>query len=99
MQLGSSFSGDWIAMLYLVAILCPPLALLLNGSFGAMILNLVLALCCVPFMFVGVGFILYLIPIAHACVVISRKEADRRDERLVKAMAAGQAAAAANAKK
>jgi hypothetical protein len=81
------------AMLYLVAILCPPLALLFSGQWGSMIVNLVMAICCVPFMFVGVGFLLYLLPIAHACVCLSRKDADRRDERLMKAMAAGQAAA------
>lgn len=64
-------------MLYLVAILCPPLALLFNGSFGAMILNLVMAVAILivgAFTF-GTGLIGLIIPIAHACVVISRKQA------------------------
>ena len=81
-------------MLYLVAILCPPLALLFNGQFGSMIVNLVMAVAIVllgAFTF-GVGLFGLIIPIAHAWVCISRKEADRRDERLVKAMAAGNAA-------
>jgi len=82
-------------MLYLVAILCPPLALLFSGQWGSMIVNLVM---CVFFAILGAvtfgtGLIGLIIPIAHACICISRKEADRRDERLMKAMAAGQAAA------
>lgn len=87
-------------MLYLVAILCPPLALLFHGQFGGMLVNLVLCIVCACFLwFPPIALAMYILPIAHACVRISSKEADRRDERLVKAMAAGQAAAAANAKK
>jgi type II secretory pathway component PulF len=82
-------------MLYLVAIVLPPVALLFNGQLVSAILNFLL--CCVIGVIAvftwGLGIVGLIFPIAHAWVAIARKEADRRDERLVKAMAAGQAAA------
>jgi hypothetical protein len=88
-------------MLYLLAIFLPPVALLFNGQLGSSILNFVM---CAFFIALaiptgGLGLVGFFLPIAHAWVAMSRKEADRRDERLVKAMAAGQAAGQAVAGK
>jgi uncharacterized membrane protein YqaE (UPF0057 family) len=57
-------------MIYALAILCPPLALLLMGRGLHALVNLPLTL------------LFWLPGVVHACVVISRMERDWRDERL-----------------
>lgn len=88
-------------MLYLVAIPFPPVALLFNGQLGSAFVSVILCsvILLIAFLTGGLGIIGIIFPIAHAWVAMSRKEADRRDERLVKAMAAGQAAGQAVAGK
>ena len=61
-------------MLYLIAILCPPLAVLLCGRPFQAVLNLFLTL----FFWVP-GMI-------HAIAVVADRHADRRNERLIAAM-------------
>ena len=60
-------------MLYLIAILCPPLAVLCCGRFLAALLNLFLSILYVP------GLI-------HALMVVSEYKADRRTDQLVRAV-------------
>ncbi|MGI8687954.1 MAG: YqaE/Pmp3 family membrane protein [Thermomicrobiales bacterium] len=59
---------------YLLAILLPPVAVLLKGKPGQAVLNLVLTLCFwVP------GMI-------HAILVVNNAHADKRNKQLIKAM-------------
>jgi uncharacterized membrane protein YqaE (UPF0057 family) len=61
-------------MLYLLAIVLPPVAVLLAGKPIQALLNLVLTL---------LGWI----PgVVHACFVVSSRNADRRTDRMIKAM-------------
>jgi len=59
-------------MLYIVAILLPPLAVLLTGRPLQALLNLVLTL------------LIYFPGLIHALIVVSNHYADRRAERLVR---------------
>lgn len=59
-------------MLYLLAIICPPLAVLLAGKPGSALLNLVLTIC------------LWIPGVIHAFLVINSAQADKRTERIVK---------------
>jgi len=71
-------------MIYILAILLPPLALLLNGQPFAALLNVLLIAFCVPF-----GLILHvllLIPSAHAVLAISMERKDRRHREIVDAI-------------
>ena len=71
-------------MLYVVAILLPPLAVLLCGKpFQALLVNLPLTL------------LIWLPGIIHAWMVVSNHYADKRQERLIREMARTQAAAQA----
>lgn len=64
-------------MIYVFAILLPPLALLWRGRAGAALVNVLL--CC-----------LLLLPgVVHACVVIGRMDADAREERLLRRLGSG----------
>lgn len=58
-------------MIYVFAVLLPPLALLWRGRVGAAALNLLLC------------FLFFLPGVIHACVVIARMDADRREARLL----------------
>jgi uncharacterized membrane protein YqaE (UPF0057 family) len=62
-------------MMYLIAVLCPPLAVLLCGKPFQAVLNLILCL------------FLYVPGAVHALLVASDHYADRRNERLLQAMA------------
>jgi uncharacterized membrane protein YqaE (UPF0057 family) len=62
-------------MMYLVAVLCPPLAVLLCGKPFQAVLNLILCL------------FLYVPGAVHALMVAADRYADRRNERLLQAMA------------
>lgn len=61
-------------MLYIVAILCPPLAVLLCGKPIQAILNVVLS------------FLLYFPGMLHALVVVADHNADKRTARLERAL-------------
>jgi uncharacterized membrane protein YqaE (UPF0057 family) len=61
-------------MLYLLAVVCPPLAVLLVGKPIQAVLNLFLCL------------LLYVPGLIHALMVVSESKADRRNKELVRAM-------------
>ena len=61
-------------MLYFLALLLPPLAVLATGRLGAFLLNCLLCLC-------------FWVPgIIHAIVVVADYKAEKRNERLIRAM-------------
>ena len=64
-------------MLYLVAILCPPLAVLLCGKPFQALLNIVLSL------------LMYFPGMLHALLVVNNYYADKRTERMVREMQRG----------
>jgi type IV secretory pathway VirB3-like protein len=71
-------------MIYLLAILLPPLGLLLNGQPFAAVFNLILIVPCVVF-----GFFfptLFLVPSLHAVVAVYMKREDRKHRELVSAI-------------
>jgi len=74
------------AMLYVIAIIFPPLALLMANRLGHAILNFVMVCVSIPLMIIGVGFLIHVLPVVHACVVIGGKNADKRTDRIVQAM-------------
>ncbi len=59
-------------MLYLLAILLPPVAVLMCGKPGQAVLNLILT-CC-----------LWIPGAIHACLVVSSYHADKRTDRIVR---------------
>ena len=62
-------------MIYVLAVLLPPLGLLLNGQPFSAIFNLVLIVFCAIF---GLVFhILLLVPSAHAVIAVHMKRAER----------------------
>jgi hypothetical protein len=73
-------------MLYVIAIFLPPLALLLAGKLGHALLSLLLVCISIPLMFVGIGFLIHLAPVIHAFVVIGGRNADKRTDRIVRAV-------------
>jgi hypothetical protein len=63
-------------MIYVLAVLIPPLGLLLNGQPFSAIFNLLLIVVCLVF---GLFFhILLLVPSAHAVVTVHMKREQRR---------------------
>jgi hypothetical protein len=73
-------------MIYILAVLLPPLALLFNGQPFSAIINLVLLVLCVLF---GLLFFfppLFLVPSAHAVIAIYMKRGDRRHREIVDAI-------------
>lgn len=77
-------------MLYVVALIFPPLALLLAGKLGHAILNLIMVCISIPLMLIGIGFLIHLAPLLHAFVVIAGSNADKRTSRIVAAVQQGQ---------
>jgi hypothetical protein len=72
------------AMIYILAIFVPPLALLLNGQLFSAILNLVLIVPCIVF---GLVFpVLFLLPSAHAVLAVYMKREDRKHREIVDAI-------------
>lgn len=59
-------------MLYLVALLCPPLAVLCCGRFLASIGNFVLMVIGASLIPVGVGLVFWVIAMAHAWGVVKQ---------------------------
>lgn len=60
--------------MYLIAVLCPPLAVLLVGKPFQALMNLLLTLC------------LWLPGVIHAIAVVNEKKADKRMKKQVKMM-------------
>ena len=71
-------------MIYILAVLVPPLGLLFNGQPFAAIFNLVLSVFCLVF---GMIFhILLLVPSAHAVIAIHLKREQRMHREVVDAI-------------
>jgi type IV secretory pathway VirB3-like protein len=71
-------------MIYILAVLLPPLGLLLNGQPFSAILNLVLIVPCIIF---GLIFpALFVVPSLHAVLAIAMKRDDRKHRELVNAI-------------
>ncbi len=71
-------------MIYVLAVLLPPIGLLLNGQPFAAIFNVVLIVFCAIF---GLIFhVLLLVPSAHAVIAVHIKREDRRHREVVEAI-------------
>jgi hypothetical protein len=71
-------------MIYIVAVLIPPLGLLLNGQPFAAVLNVALIIPCLLF---GLVFhVLLLVPSLHAVVAVHMKREERRHREIVQAI-------------
>ena len=71
-------------MIYIVAVLIPPLGLLLNGQLFAAVLNIALIIPCLLF---GLVFhVLLLVPSLHAVVAVHMKREERRHREIVQAI-------------
>jgi hypothetical protein len=73
-------------MRYLIALLIPPLALLLCGKIFQFLISLVLCVVVGGLFFVGIGFFLIWIPALHAILVVSSYNADQRNKQLINAV-------------
>lgn len=77
-------------MLYLLAIFCAPLALLLIGKWFQAILNFVLYATALVFavtiVLFELGFIAWLVGVVHAILVINNHRADQRSRAIIDAM-------------
>ncbi len=76
-------------MLYLLAIFCSPLALLLGGKPIQAVFNFVLYVLSLAFwvtiIFHSVGFALWALAFLHAVLAIADSKADRRARRVIAA--------------
>ena len=71
-------------MIYVLAVLVPPLGLLLNGQPFSAVFNLLLIVVCLVF---GLFFhILLLVPSAHAVVAVHMKREQRRHREVLEAI-------------
>ena len=71
-------------MIYIVAVLLPPLGLLLNGQPFAAVLNIALIIPCLLF---GLVFhVLLLVPSLHAVLAVHMKREERRHREIVQAI-------------
>ena len=71
-------------MICIVAVLIPPLGLLLNGQPFAAVLNIALIIPCLLF---GLVFhVLLLVPSLHAVVAVHMKREERRHREIVQAI-------------
>jgi hypothetical protein len=71
-------------MTYVLAVLLPPLGLLLNGQPFSAILNLLLIVPCIIF---GLIFpVLFFVPSAHAVIAVYMKREDRKHREIVDAI-------------
>jgi hypothetical protein len=77
-------------MIYLLAIFCSPLALLLTGKPVSALFNLILYVIAIALwatiIFYHAGFIVWLVAFVHAVMAIDNTRADRRNRRLLAAM-------------
>jgi hypothetical protein len=68
-------------MIYLLAVILPPLGLLLNGQPFAAIFNLILIVPCILLGFIFPGA--FLVPSVHAVIAVYMKREDRKHRELV----------------
>jgi len=77
-------------MIYLVAIFCSPLALLLAGKPIQALFNLVLYILSIVFWITiilhSIGFALWALALLHAVLTINNSRADARNRRLIRSM-------------
>ncbi|MBI1778198.1 MAG: hypothetical protein HYR63_22910 [Proteobacteria bacterium] len=74
-------------MLYLLAILISPLALLFAGKPLQALLNAVIWVAAwIGLLFLAPGILLWLIGVVHAVLVINAKRADQRTEKIIDAL-------------
>jgi hypothetical protein len=73
-------------MRYLIALLCPPLAILLCGKIITAILNAVVWIAGIAASFFVFGLFFVWIPYIHAFAVVASHKADRRVARQTKAL-------------
>jgi uncharacterized membrane protein YqaE (UPF0057 family) len=72
------------AVIYILAVLLPPIGLLLNGQPISAILNLILIVFCAV---LGLIFhVLWLVPSAHAVIAVHMKQEQRRHREVVEAI-------------
>jgi len=76
-------------MLYLLAIFCAPLALLLIGKWFQAILNLGLYVAAlvlvITIVFSHFGFVVWIVGVVHAVLVINNHRAERRTQAIIAA--------------
>jgi len=81
--------GTVTVVLYLLAIFCAPLALLLIGKWFQAILNLVLYVVALVFavtiIFFHFAFIVWIVGVVHVVLVINNHRADRRAQAIIAA--------------
>jgi hypothetical protein len=71
-------------MMYVVAVLLPPVGLLLNGQPFSALLNIALIIPCLLF---GLVFhVLLLVPSLHAVIAVHMKREERRHREIVQAI-------------
>jgi len=75
-------------MLYLVALIVPPLAVLLCGKPFQAVVNLGIAIVSFVLLVVGVGLLGIPVCVIHALFVVHNFYADQRNERLMKTLRA-----------
>lgn len=75
-------------MLYVIAILFPPLAVLFTGKIFQFIFNLILAALGIFLAVVTLGAfgLIYILAVVHAVVVVHSYRQEKRDERLLRAV-------------
>jgi hypothetical protein len=77
-------------MRYIFAFLVPPLAIAMCGRWGHFTLNLIFWIVSLPLLFMGIGFIIWLICTSHALSVCKMSSLDKRVNRIVGAIQAQQ---------
>ena len=71
-------------MIYILAVLLPPLGLLLNGQPISAILNLIIIVPCI---LLGLVFpVFFLVPSIHGVIAVHMKREDRRHREVVDAI-------------
>jgi hypothetical protein len=82
-------------MLYLLALMMPPLALLLSGKIFQFIISAIICIVAILLALTLFGLVvgapLWLLAVIHAVVVVAGHKADKRTDRVVKAMGQSQA--------
>ncbi len=75
-------------MIYILAVIIPPLALLMQGKIFQAIINAVFWILGLIFLLIG-GFILWGITVLHAIIVINSARSDANTQKIVDAINAG----------
>ena len=73
-------------MRYLIALLVPPLALLLCGKVFQFLISLFLCVAVAVMSLFGIGLFLLWVPALHAILVVHSHLADNRNQKLIKAV-------------